>query len=58
MLQKRRIPGMFYLGSVKDKANNAKIKAHSWSQCGERIITGEEEHEMFTVISVFKWSKQ
>ena len=55
MLQKRGIPGVFYLGAVKDKSVEEKMKAHAWSQCGDTIITGAEGHEVFTVLSVFGW---
>ncbi len=58
MLNKRGIPGLFYLGAAKDESVQDKMKAHSWSQCGSTILTGENGHEEFTVLSVFKWSKQ
>ena len=55
MLQKRGIPGVFYLGAAKDEESEAKMKAHAWSQCGDSIITGGGGHEDFTVLSVFGW---
>lgn len=55
MLQKREIPGVFYIGVAKDQESEAKIRAHAWSQCGEKIITGGKGHENFTVLSVFGW---
>ncbi len=55
MLQKRGIPGVFYLGAAKDEESEGKMKAHAWSQCGETIITGGKGHESFTVLSVFGW---
>jgi hypothetical protein len=55
MLQKRGIPGVFYLGAAKDEENKEKMKAHAWSQCGDVIITGGRGHEEFTVLSVFGW---
>ncbi len=58
MLQKRGIPGVFYLGAMKDEASEKKMKAHAWSQCGDIIITGGEGHEDFTVLSVFGWGKE
>jgi hypothetical protein len=58
MLQKRGIPGVFYLGVTKDEESEEKMKAHAWSQCGETIITGGEGHEEFTVLSVFGWGKE
>ena len=58
MLQKRGIPGVFYLGAVKDEESETKMKAHAWSQCGDDIITGASGHEDFTVLSVFGWEKK
>ncbi len=57
MLQKRDIPGVFYLGAAKDEESKEKMKAHAWSQCGDTIITGAGGHEAFTVLSVFGWNK-
>jgi len=56
MLQKRGIPGVFYLGAMKDKESEEKMKAHAWSQCGDAIITGGAGHEAFTTLSTFRWS--
>ena len=58
MLKKRGIPGVFYLGVVKDEESKEKMKAHAWSQCGEDIITGGGGHEAFTVLSVFGWGNK
>jgi len=55
MLQKRGVPGVFYLGAAKDEESEAKMKAHAWSQCGESIITGGGGYKAFTVVSVFRW---
>ena len=57
MLQKRGIPGVFYLGAMKDEESKEKMKAHAWSQCGDTIITGGGGHEAFTVLSVFGWGE-
>ena len=57
MLQKRGIPGVFYLGAAKDEESKEKMKAHAWSQCGDSIITGGAGHEEFTVLSVFGWGR-
>lgn len=57
MLQKRGIPGVFYLGAMKDEKSKEKMKAHAWSQCGDIIITGAGGHEEFTVLSVFGWGR-
>ena len=58
MLQKRGIPGVFYLGAAKDEESKEKMKAHAWSQCGNSIITGAAGHEEFMVLSVFGWRKE
>jgi hypothetical protein len=58
MLQKRGIAGVFYLGAMKDEESKEKMKAHSWTQCGDVIITGRKGHEEFTVLSVFGWGKE
>ena len=55
MLKKRGIPGVFYLGVMKDKENDKNVRGHAWSQCDETIITGAKEHEDYTVISVYRW---
>ncbi|UFH58940.1 lasso peptide biosynthesis B2 protein [Sulfurovum mangrovi] len=55
MLQKRGIPGVFYLGAMREK--DGELKAHAWSQCGERIITGGKSEE-FKVLSVLGWGKE
>jgi hypothetical protein len=55
MLQKRGIPGFFYLGVMKDKESEEKMKAHAWTQCGETIITGAKGHEAYTILSVLRW---
>ncbi|MBW1634788.1 MAG: lasso peptide biosynthesis B2 protein [Deltaproteobacteria bacterium] len=57
MLQRRSIPGVFYLGVMKDKKSNEKMRAHAWTQCGEAVITGHQGHEAFTVVSVFRWGQ-
>ncbi len=57
MLQKRSIPGVFYLGATKDSERPETIKAHAWSQCGDQIITGGGKED-FAVLSVFGWEKK
>ncbi len=55
MLYRYNLPGVLYVGIVKDKLSNKGLEAHAWSQCGNKIVTGAAEHELYTVISVFKW---
>ncbi len=56
MLEKRGIPGVFYLGVAKDETEPGKMNAHAWTQCGEHILTGSGGHQAFTVVSVFGWN--
>ncbi len=57
MLEKRNIPGVFYLGVRKDETAEEKMSAHAWSRCGDMIITGDKGREDFTVISTFRWGQ-
>jgi hypothetical protein len=58
MLQRRGIPGVLYLGVAKNADDKEKMEAHSWSQCGDMVITGAKGHEDFTVLSVFGWASK
>lgn len=58
MLLKRNIPGVLYLGVLRDKADNRKIKAHAWTVVGEKIITGRVGYERFSVIAVYTWGNK
>jgi hypothetical protein len=53
MLQKRGIPGVFYLGAMRGKGD--EFKAHAWSQCGDISVTGTKGHESFKVLTCFAW---
>ncbi len=55
MLQRRSIPGVFYLGVMKDETSEEKMKAHAWTEVGEKIVTGGAGHEQYSVIAVYKW---
>ncbi|MFC1832337.1 lasso peptide biosynthesis B2 protein [Thermodesulfobacteriota bacterium] len=55
MLKKRGIPGVVFIGVRKDDSGEDTLKAHAWSQCGDRIITGHLGHDEFNVISVLEW---
>jgi hypothetical protein len=54
MLRKRGIPGVFYLGVMRDGTAEEKMKAHAWSKCGEIVVTGGG-YEGFAVLSAFAW---
>jgi hypothetical protein len=58
MLQKRGISGVFYLGAKKDQTVRGNMTAHAWTQCGDKVIIGENGHKEFTVLSVFGWDRE
>jgi hypothetical protein len=51
MLKRRGIPSTLYLGLAKDGA--AQSQGHAWLKCGEKILTGQQGVEVFTVIATF-----
>lgn len=51
MLQRRGVPSTLYLGLAK--SGEAGLQAHAWLRCGERILTGRQGMEGFTVITSF-----
>ncbi|WP_136799770.1 lasso peptide biosynthesis B2 protein [Desulfosediminicola ganghwensis] len=55
MLQRRNIPGIFFLGVARDTVNKGQLRAHSWSRHGDAILTGKTGHEDFTVVSAYSW---
>jgi hypothetical protein len=54
MLERRGIPGCFYLG-VDRRGTEGKMRAHAWAKCGDRILTGASGREAFTPVSMFRW---
>ena len=56
MLERRGIPGLFYLGVRRGEAGET-MAAHAWSQSGEAILTGAAGRERFVVVSVFGWGE-
>ena len=51
MLRRRGIPSTLYLGLTRD--GTALIQGHAWLTCGERVLTGQQGMEGFTVIATF-----
>lgn len=51
MLKRRQFPTTIYLGVLKD--DKAGLKAHAWIRCGERILTGAQGRQQFTVVATF-----
>ncbi len=58
MLQRRGIPGVFYLGVMTSENTKEKLKAHAWSEAGGKILTGGAGHENYTVIAVYTWGNK
>jgi hypothetical protein len=54
MLKRRGIPGVFYLGVMREKDTGEKVKAHAWSKAGDMVLTGQG-YEGFTVLLSFSW---
>ena len=59
MLQKRLLPGVFYIGAAPNEAagagTNTGLDAHAWLKCGGQFVTGEAGHERYAVVSTFSW---
>lgn len=51
MLEKRGVDSTLYLGTARDEAG--KLIAHAWLRSGPFYISGSEEMERFTVVSMF-----
>jgi hypothetical protein len=50
MLRRRRIVSTLCLGIKK---NNAKIVAHAWLVCDDKVVTGDEEIDSYACIATF-----
>lgn len=53
MLKRRDIPGVLYLGVMKDHTKPEKLAAHAWIKSGNVILTGAKGHRQYTVVSRF-----
>ena len=53
MLNRRRIPGLLYLGVALGLTTDRPFAAHAWMRCGENILVGESGHERFQVLATF-----
>jgi hypothetical protein len=51
MLKRRKVASTLYLGLAKDP--DTQLKAHAWLRCGDRILTGEQGVNNFTIIAAF-----
>lgn len=52
ILRRRRVPSVVYLGVAKDAGG--KLIAHSWLRCGDRIVTGGDDHRRYSVIARYR----
>ena len=55
MLQRRGIPGAFWLGAAKGGEGDPEMEAHAWTRCGDLFVTGRAGHERYTPLSAFGW---
>ena len=51
MLKRRGLAATLYFGLAKDE--QAKLIAHAWVRCGNKIVTGKAGMERFTVVAYF-----
>jgi Transglutaminase-like superfamily len=52
LLQKRNIPGQFFLGVNQGES---EFSAHAWLQCGLQVVSGGGETERYARLSTFSW---
>ena len=60
LLARSGIPGQFHLGVRRGcgpTGDSTGLLAHAWLQCGGRIVNGAAGHELFTVVSTFRWGR-
>ncbi len=57
MLTRRHIPSTLYIGVTKDKDHSADLSAHAWLRCGDRMVTGDQNRQDFTIVGRFGASK-
>ena len=55
MLHKRDISGVILIGILRSQKAGNSIEAHAWTQCNKEIITGKNNCESYTVLSVWSW---
>ncbi len=51
ILRRRGIGTQLFLGLAKDDQRN--LQAHAWLSCGDFIVTGQENHERFVIMTSF-----
>jgi hypothetical protein len=51
MLRRRGLPSTLYLGV--DRGRESWLEAHAWLRCGTEFVTGQRQHERFTVLATF-----
>jgi hypothetical protein len=55
MLERRLLPGAFFIGAAPGEDRGIGLEAHAWLKCGEAFVTGESGHERYVVVSEFSW---
>jgi len=53
MLKRRKLPAALILAVTKNGVVQEGFAAHAWLRCGEVVLTGEEGHEHYKVITTF-----
>jgi len=56
MLRRRKMEGAVYFGARTDESG--KFEAHAWVCCGEILVTGDHDEEMYTELAMFRFPKQ
>jgi hypothetical protein len=52
MLRRHDVPSVVYLGVAKGAAG--ELIAHSWLQCGDRLVTGGASQHRYSVIAAYR----
>jgi hypothetical protein len=53
MLRRRGLPSSRYLDIDHGLGDEAWLVAHAWLRCGTEFVTGEPQHERFTVLAAY-----
>ncbi len=53
LLHRFGLSGVMYLGVAKSGDPSEPLQAHAWLQSGDRILTGENGHRKYQVVSCF-----
>ena len=54
MLKNRKLKSVIYFGIRNEPSvRKEKLSAHAWLQCSGVVVTGEKNHDLFTVVECF-----